>query len=116
MFEHRKQPLLSPKAFARRMEWFAFIAFLLVAGSLFIGMLGYRYFEHMSWLDSCLNAAMILGGMGPVDRLYTTGGKLFASFYALFSGVIFLISVGVLMAPLIHRLMHQFHLQSGRDE
>lgn len=112
MFEHHKQRLISPKAFARRMVGFALFALLLVAGSLFLGMLGYHHFEHMSWLDSCLNAAMILGGMGPVDRLYTVGGKLFASFYALFSGIVFLISVGVLLAPVIHRFLHQFHLQS----
>ena len=112
MFEHHKQPLLSRKAFVKRMWHFAFIALILVGGSLFFGMLGYRYFEGMSWLDACLNASMILGGMGPVDRLTTTGGKLFASFYALFSGVVFLISVGVLIAPIIHRLMHQFYKQT----
>ena len=115
MFEHKRQPLLSGKAFARRMSRFGLSALLLIAGSLLLGILGYRYFEGLNWLDAILNAAMILGGMGPVSPLYTTGGKLFASFYALFSGVVFLISVGVLLAPIVHRFMHRFHLQAGEE-
>jgi hypothetical protein len=78
--------------------------------------LGYRLLEGFSWIDSTLNAAMILGGMGPVNELHTTAGKIFASCYALFSGIVFLVSVGVLLAPVIHRLLHQFHLQSGEDK
>ena len=116
MFEHREQELISRKAFVRRMAQFALFAFLLVAGSLLFGMAGYWYFEGMSWLDACLNASMILGGMGPVDQIHTTGGKLFASFYALFSGVVFLISVGVLLAPLLHRIMHKFHVPGSGAE
>ena len=83
-------------------------------GSLFLGMLGYRGFEGMSWLDAFLNASMILGGMGPVSTLQTAGGKLFASFYALFSGVIFLVVVGIMVAPAGHRLLHRLHLESER--
>jgi hypothetical protein len=98
------------------MGWFAASAFLLVAVSWFIGILGYHIFESMSWLDSTLNAAMILGGMGPVNSLSTDAGKLFASFYALFSGIVFLVSVGVLLAPIIHRLLHQFHLQEDKSQ
>ena len=79
--------------------------------SLGIGMIGYHYFESLSWLDSLLNASMILGGMGPVDALHTTAGKVFASFYALYSGVILLASVGVLAAPFFHRILHRFHLE-----
>lgn len=112
MFERKSQRLISKKAFAHRVARFAFIALALVAGSLFIGMAGYHYLEGLPWLDSCLNASMILGGMGPVDTLHTTAGKVFASFYALFSGVVFLISVGVFLAPVIHRLMHHFHFDS----
>ena len=93
---------------------FTLAALLLVAVSWFIGAVGYRGFEHMSWIDAMLNAAMILGGMGPVNALQTDGGKIFASLYALFSGVVFLLSVGVLLAPLVHRLMHQFHLQKDK--
>jgi ABC-type phosphate transport system permease subunit len=116
MFEHHKQPLISQREFAKRMGRFAGWAFLLMAVSWFIGILGYRLLEGFSWIDSTLNAAMILGGMGPVNELHTTAGKIFASCYALFSGIVFLVSVGVLLAPVIHRLLHQFHLQSGEDK
>jgi hypothetical protein len=115
MFEHRHQSLLSKKDFIRRMERFAVLALLLVLISWLIGILGYHVLEGMPWIDAVLNAAMILGGMGPVNQLYTTGGKLFASFYALFSGVIFLVSVAVLLTPALHRLMHQFHIQTDKD-
>jgi hypothetical protein len=83
-----------------------------VAVSWLIGILGYRFFEGMPWIDAILNAAMILAGMGPVNELHTVAGKLFASFYALFSGIVFLVSVGVLIAPLFHRLLHEFHLEA----
>lgn len=91
-----------------------------VAGSLALGVLGYHHFEHLSALDSLLNAAMILGGMGPVDPVRSAGGKLFAACYALFSGICFLVIAGVLFAPLIHRFLHRFHYeildQPERDE
>ncbi|HYV33615.1 MAG TPA: hypothetical protein VE973_02100 [Candidatus Limnocylindria bacterium] len=116
MFEHHKQPLISKQAFIKRVINFTAAALLLVAISWLIGILGYHLLENMPWIDSTLNAAMILGGMGPVNQLNTDAGKLFASFYALFSGIIFLVSVGVLLAPIIHRLMHQFHLQADDDK
>ena len=116
MFEHHKQPLISQAQFMRRVGHFAGWAFLLMAVSWFIGILGYRLLEGFSWIDSTLNAAMILGGMGPVNELHTTAGKIFASCYALFSGVVFLVSVGVLLAPIVHRLLHQFHLKSDEDK
>ncbi len=117
MFEHRRQQLLPRRAFLFRLGRFAGAALLLVAVSWLIGILGYRVLEGMSWIDSTLNAAMLLGGMGPVDQLHTDAGKLFASFYALFSGIVFLVSVGVLIAPILHRLLHQFHLaEDKRDE
>ncbi len=115
MFEHHRQPLLPRRAFLRRLGRFAGAALLLVAASWLIGIVGYRLFEGMAWIDAVLNAAMILGGMGPVDVLKTDGGKLFASVYALFSGIVFLVSVGVLIAPLLHRLLHQFHLEAAND-
>lgn len=77
--------------------------------SLMIGVLEYRFTEGMGWLEAFLNASMILGGMGPVNTLHTDAGKLFASFYALFAGSIFLIAIGVFVTPIIHRLLHQFH-------
>ena len=83
---------------------------MLLLFSLLIGMLGYHYLESLSWIDSLLNASMILGGMGPVNPLQTNAGKIFASFYAIYSGVVLLASVGVLVAPIFHRFLHHFHL------
>ena len=114
MFEHRRQQLLPRRAFLYRLGRFALAALVLVMVSWAIGILGYRAFEGMSWIDATLNAAMILGGMGPVDTLHTDAGKLFASFYALFSGIVFLVAVGVLVAPILHRLLHQFHLAEDK--
>jgi hypothetical protein len=116
MFEHHQQPLLPRQLFLRRVGRFAAAALLLVGISWVIGILGYRLLEGFSWIDSILNAAMILGGMGPVNPLKTDAGKLFASFYALFSGIVFLVSVGVLVVPILHRLLHQFHLQADQDD
>ncbi len=116
MFEHHTQTLLPKSQFLRRLGRFAAAAFVLVSVSWLIGILGYRLLEGFSWIDSVLNAAMILGGMGPVNPLKTDAGKLFASFYALFSGIVFLVSVGVLVLPMLHRFLHQFHLESGKDD
>ena len=110
MYEHHKQPLASRKVFARRLALNGLVGALLLAFSLAVGMLGYHFLEHLSWIDSLLNAAMILGGMGPVNPLQTEAGKLFASFYAIYSGVILLASVGILIAPIFHRFLHHFHL------
>jgi hypothetical protein len=111
MFEHRKQPLLSPRQFLVRQLIYLIIAFAIIIGSLFMGMAGYHFLEKLPWIDSLMNAAMLLGGMGPVNELHTYGGKLFASFYALYSGIIFLVVVGVIFAPLYHRFLHRFHLE-----
>lgn len=109
-FEHRRQPLLSRTAFFRRWALFAIIGLGLIAGSLAIGMLGYHLLEGMPWLDAYLNAAMLLGGMGPVGELHHAAGKIFAGLYAMFSGLVLLVSVGVMLAPLFHRFLHRFHL------
>ncbi|OGO60181.1 MAG: hypothetical protein A2032_06060 [Chloroflexi bacterium RBG_19FT_COMBO_49_13] len=111
MFEHRKQPLLSRRQFLIRQLIYLFIAIAIIFGSLVMGMLGYHFLEGLAWIDALVNAAMLLGGMGPVNELHTTGGKLFASFYALYSGIVFLVSVGVILAPLYHRFLHHFHLE-----
>ena len=111
MFEHRHKPLLSRAAFAARLARSSALAALLIAVSLGIGVLGYHLFAGLGWVDALLNASMILTGMGPVDPLKTTGAKLFASVYALFSGVAFLTVVGLLMAPVVHRFLHRFHLE-----
>ena len=116
MFEHRRQPLLPRRAFLMRLSRFAASAFILVIVSWLIGILGYRIFEDMPWIDAILNAAMILGGMGPVNPLHTDLGKLFASVYALFSGMVFVAAAGLFIAPLLHRLLHQFHLDADKAE
>src|SRR5512135_2496347 len=108
--ERRHEPLASRRVFLQRILLYLGFAIGIIAVSLGIGMLGYHFTEGLSWLDSLLNASMILGGMGPVDALKTTAGKLFASFYALFAGMVFLVAVGVLLAPVVHRFFHAFHL------
>ncbi|HQQ64168.1 MAG TPA: hypothetical protein PLF22_11435 [Pseudomonadales bacterium] len=109
--EHRQQPLLSSAAFGWRVFRHVAMAATLVLLSLAMGMVGYRELENMSWIDAFLNASMILGGMGPVAALQTDAGKLFAGAYALFSGIIFLVGVGLIFAPLVHRMLHHFHLE-----
>jgi hypothetical protein len=110
MYEHHKQPLASRRVFAQRLTRNGLIGLLLLGFSLVMGMFGYHFLENLSWIDSLLNASMILGGMGPVTPLQTDGGKIFASFYAIYSGVILLASVGILIAPIFHRFLHHFHL------
>jgi hypothetical protein len=114
-FEHRSQPLLSRAEFAVRVARYGGFALALVLGALAVGVIGYRGFEGMSWIDALVNAAMILGGMGPVNALHTAGGKIFASVYALLSGFLFLISAAVLLAPVIHRFFHHLHLEAGES-
>jgi predicted membrane protein len=109
-YERRTEPLLSRSAFRQRLVSHGGVALLVVALALLLGTLGYRATEGMAWIDALLNASMILGGMGPVDQLHTNAGKLFASAYAIFSGVVFIALAGILFAPLLHRLMHTFHL------
>jgi len=87
----------------------------LIVVSLFLGMLGYHHYEQLPWRDAFLNAAMLLGGMGPVEFPQTDGGKLFAGFYALYSGLVFLVAVGVIVAPALHRMLHLFHWQEGKN-
>jgi hypothetical protein len=110
-FEGRHEPLLSPEAFARRVFWNAVLAGGFLGLCLGIGVVGYHALAGLGWLDSLVNASMILGGMGPVDPVRTAAGKWFESAYAIFSGVAFLTSVGVLVAPVVHRFLHRFHLE-----
>jgi hypothetical protein len=111
MFERHSQPLISTKAYIRRQFFHFILAALIIAGSLLLGIAGYRWLEGLPWIDALLNASMILGGMGPVNGLQTPAGKLFASFYALYSGLVFLVTAGVIFAPLFHRFLHRFHLE-----
>jgi hypothetical protein len=109
-FEHRSQPLLPRKKFLIRLGRYSFFATLLLGSSLGIGVLGYHYLNDLGWLDSLLNASMILAGMGPVDSLENDAAKWFASFYAIFSGVVFLTTVAVFLSPIFHRFFHKLHL------
>ncbi len=115
-FERHHQPLLSRAEFLRRMQLHGLIALGIAAASLAIGVLGYHFLNGLSWIDALVDAAMILGGMGPVNPLHSDSGKLFAAFYALYSGIVFLVSVGILLAPVIHRYMHHFHLETDEAE
>lgn len=111
MYEHRDEPLLSRGAFLRRVGRHTSVSFGIIAGSLAVGIFGYHFLEHLSWIDALLNASMILGGMGPVGEVRTTAGKLFASCFALYSGLIVLVAAGVIFAPLFHRFLHRFHIE-----
>jgi hypothetical protein len=113
--EHRSEPLLPRPAFIWRMVRYAAVALAIIGFSLVLGMIGYRATEGFSWIDAFLNAAMILGGMGPVNSLQTTAGKIFAGLYALYCGVILLASVGIVLTPIVHRIQHRFHLELERD-
>jgi len=112
MYERYRQPVIPFSAFLRRLLRHFGIAILIVALSLGLGIIGYHTLGGLSWVDSLLNASMILGGMGPVNALTGDGAKIFASVYALFSGMIFLVATGVLLAPVVHRLLHHFHADS----
>ena len=109
MYEHRIHRPLTRAEFARRLARHAAFAIVLTLVSLAIGMAGYMYFEDLPWRDAFLNAAMLMGGMGPVDAPKTSGGKLFAGCYALYAGLVFLIIAGLLLAPVVHRILHRFH-------
>ena len=111
--QHRLAPM---SVFVRRLTSHVAMSTALIGGSLFFGMAGFHHLEKLPWLDSFLNAAACLGGWGAVYQPKTDGGKLFAGCYALYSGLIFLVAAGTVMAPVVHRLLHRFHLQDqGRD-
>ena len=109
LYEPRHVPPLSRAQFLRRLANHFALASGFVAFSLLVGMAGYHHFEHLGWLDAFLNASMLLGGMGPIESPQSSGGKLFAGFYALYSGLVFLVAAAILMAPALHRLLHKFH-------
>jgi hypothetical protein len=115
MFESKTAPLLSRRAFYARLARSVLVSAAIVAFSLGLGSAGYRYYGGLAWLDALLNAAMILTGMGPVDRMTTSDGKLFAVFYALYSGIAFLTMMAVLTAPVIHRFLHAFHVDDDEE-
>jgi hypothetical protein len=110
-FEHKRQPLASRRMFAKRLAGSFALSLTLIVLSLFGGMAGYHYFESMPWIDAFVNAAMILSGMGPVGTLQTWNGKAFAGSYALYSGLILILAMGIVIAPIVHRVLHRFNLE-----
>ena len=109
------KPLAPPHVFVRRLLASAAVGTALVIVSLAVGMAGYHGYEGLSWIDAFLNASMILSGMGPLLQPATTGGKLFAGFYALYSGLAVLVIAGVIFGPVVHRFLHRFHLEAKDD-
>jgi hypothetical protein len=111
MYEHQRHPLLSRAEFRKRVGRHGLVALGVLVFGLGIGVLGYHFLGDLGWIDSLLNASMILGGMGPVDPLKSDAAKIFASCYALFSGLAFIGIVSVLLAPFVHRMLHRFHAE-----
>ena len=116
MYEHRRATPLPRHRFLRRLALHFAVAMGIIGGSLLIGMAGYVEFERLPWLDAFLNASMLLGGMGPVDMPQTPRGKLFAGFYTLYAGLVFLVVAGLLFAPVFHRLLHKFHREEASND
>lgn len=110
MYESRRQPLLAPRAFLRRLLSHLAAALILLGGSVAIGMAGYMRFEKLSALDAFLDTAMLLGGMGPVHMPVTEAGKLFAGLFALYAGLVFIATAALVFGPVVHRVLHRFHL------
>lgn len=110
MYESRRQPLLAPHAFLRRLLAHLAAALVLLGGSVAMGMAGYMHFEKLSALDAFLETAMLLGGMGPIHAPVTDAGKLFAGWFALYAGIVFIATAALLLGPLAHRVLHRFHL------
>jgi hypothetical protein len=115
-FERRHEKLAPVSVFVWRMVSSVGVGLLIIGSALVIGIAGYHWIAGFGWIDSILEASMLLGGMGPVNALPSEGAKLFASGYALFSGLIFIGVMGVVLTPVIHRLMHKFHLEKGTSQ
>jgi hypothetical protein len=115
-FEHKSRPLVAARIFYRRILKNLLIATVILSICLLIGILGYHYVAHIEWIDAIHNASMILSGMGPVVEIKNTAGKLFSSAYALFSGVAFITNIGLLLAPVAHRLLHSLHVECEKVE
>lgn len=113
MYESHRQPLLAPTAFVRRVLVHTAAALLLIGGSIALGMAGYMCLERLSAIDAFLEASMLLGGMGPLHAPVTTAGKLFAGFYALYAGLVFIATAALIFGPVAHRVLHRFHLDKG---
>jgi hypothetical protein len=110
LYESRRQPLLARRDFLRRLLCHAAAALVLLLGSVAIGMAGYMRFEDLPAIDAFLDTAMLLGGMGPVHVPETEAGKLFAGFFALYAGLVFIATAALVLGPVVHRVLHRFHL------
>jgi hypothetical protein len=109
VFEHRSEQVLPRHRFALRLLRHLLVSAAIIGVSLVAGIAGYEHFEHLAPRDAFLNAAMLLGGMGPVDTDLSPGGKVFAGAYALYAGLVFVVAAGVLLAPVVHRILHSVH-------
>jgi hypothetical protein len=109
MYESNKHPPIGRSQFLIRMINHLIAALSLLIVSLLIGIAGYVFFEHLSLTDAFLNSSMLLGGMGPVNTPVTEGGKIFAGFYALYAGLVFIVSAALIFTPILHRVLHRFH-------
>lgn len=112
MYEKHNQSLAPRSKFIARIVRNSSFALIIIAIALFVGMWGYHDFEHMTWIDAFANASMILSGMGPFGPMSTTAGKIFAGCYALFSGLAFILIIGIILAPIAHRFFHKFHIDA----
>jgi hypothetical protein len=115
MYETKDEQLAPLPVFYKRVLWNLFIVSTLLSACLAIGILGYHYIANIEWIDALHNASMILSGMGPVVEIKNVSGKLFSSFYALFSGVAFITNIGILLTPLAHRLYHRLHVDDEEN-
>jgi len=114
-YEHRDQPLLPRHRFIHRLMQHGLIGLLVIGISIGIGMAGYHWIAGFSWVDSLLNSAMLLGGMGPVGNLPNDAAKIFASVFALYAGIVFLVLAGLVLAPVFHRALHRFHWEADQS-
>jgi hypothetical protein len=115
-FEHKRQPLASRRLFARRLAGSFALSTTIITLSLLGGMAGYHHFERMAWIDAFVNASMILSGMGPLGSLQTWNGKAFAGLYALYSGLVLILAMGIVIAPIVHRVLHRFNLEAEGEK
>ena len=113
MFERKHEKLAPVSVFIRRIALSLITAGVLVLAALFIGIAGYHWIAGLEWVDALLDASMILGGMGPVKQLASNSAKIFASGYALFSGLIFIAVMGIVFSPIVHRMLHKFHIDDN---
>ena len=114
MYESKTHTPIPRRHFVKRVLLHVAAALTLLLLSIMLGMAGYMYFEQLPWRDAFLNTAMLLGGMGPVDAPRTDEGKLFAGLFALYAGLVFLVAVALVFAPVVHRVMHKFHWEQDR--